>query len=168
MLTGSGPPLLLGCSPFLHHRWSFREAKMFLMTSHAHSGQHGRGLGSLLSEYTWWKSSPISSGVVWYPTSWMADASSSGSSLGRLCLQPWHTNPSASFHPDSAACLSICWRMNGQCGPLLSQQGYSSRNNFASKWHSVLQMDSPPSFAHSLVAMDLCNLSPYLNSSRAQ
>ena len=168
VLVGSGSLLPPGCSPLLHLRQSFKEAKMSLVTFHAHLGPHGGGLGNLLSEYTWWKRSSISSWVVQYPTSWTADASASGSTLGRSCLQLPQTILSASFYPDSAACMNILWRMNGQCGPLLSQWGYSLRNNSTSRWHSALWTDIPPSFACSLVPSDLCNLSLYLNSSRAQ
>ena len=106
VLVGSGSPLPPTCSPLLHLRWSFREAKMSLVISHSHLGPHGRGPDSLLREYTWLESSPISSQVVQYPTSWAVEVSASGSSLGRPCLHPWQTNLSTSFCPDSAACMN--------------------------------------------------------------
>ena len=61
-------------------------------------------------------------------------------------------NPSASFCPDSAACTNIFWRMNGWCSPLTSHWEYSFRNNSTSRQHSASWMDSPSSFASSLVA----------------
>ena len=42
--------------PFLHCRWSFKEDKMSLVTSHTHLGLYGGGPGNLFSMYTWWKS----------------------------------------------------------------------------------------------------------------
>ena len=49
----------------------------------------------------------ISSLLVWGPTSWTADMSTSGSSFGNSCQQPRQTIHSASFHPWSMACQNI-------------------------------------------------------------
>ena len=160
MLVGSSSLLPPDHSPLLCLRWSFKEDKMSLITSHAHSSLHGGGLANLLSMYTWWKRSPISSLQVWYPASWMEDTSTLGSSLGRPCWQPWQINLSTSFHQDSAACTNILWRMNEWCGPPTSHSGYMSRNMSASIWCSASLTDIPPFFTCSLVAKDFCHLLP--------
>ena len=164
--VGSGSLLPSDCSPLLCHRWSFKEDKMspgYLLCSF---GPTWRGPGNLFSMCTWWKRSPISSLEVQYPTSWMVGTSTLRSILGRPCWWPQQINLPSSFHPDSVACTNILWRMNGQCGPLTSHQGYSSRNSSMSSQCSTSCMDSPSFFACSLEARDLCHLSSYYNSSR--
>ena len=103
--------------PLLSCRKSLREERISLVVSSIHLGPKGDGPGSLLSMHTLWNRSLISPQEVWYPTSWMAGTSTSGSSPGRPCQWLQQINLSASLYPDLAVCANILWRMMGWCGP---------------------------------------------------
>ena len=74
-----------------------------------------------------------------------------GSSLGVPCGQPRQIIHSISFHPNSAACRNILWRMNRWWGPPAFHCRYSLRNRSVSRWHSTSLTDSLSLFASSFM-----------------
>ena len=119
-LVGSSSPLPPGCSSLLCLRQSFKEDKMSLITSCAHSGLHGGvlatswvcildGRGPLI---LLWRSSTLPAGQQMCPPL--------GPDLGDHASGLQQNNLSVSFCLDSAVCTNILWGMNRQCGPLTS------------------------------------------------
>ena len=144
--------------------WFLKEDTTSLVSSLVCWGPHGGDPGNLLSLYTWWYRSLISSLLVCGPTTWTAEMSACGSRCGRPCQQPWQIICSASLLPEWAAWRNISWRIRGQCNPSASQHGYLSKNISVSICHSISLMDRPSLLACSLVARVFFPLPPYHNS----
>ena len=143
---------------FCFHPWQTSKEDT---TSSISSGSLGGDPSSLCCLYTSRYRDWISSLLVWGPTSWMADTSTSGSSFSNSCQWPWQTVHSASFCPWSAACWNISYSIIRWWGLSAFHLVCPSRNSLISITLSASQTDKPSLAACPLAARALSLLLPY-------